>query len=145
MHRNRQFPSLLKRIKTVWIFPYLIFKLHFFVEVPREKVSWQAKERPIRNIYLKNCDELLTSKYFFFSKTCSLPWGFFQSKDLKNPPVFECNTGNRLVKHYEEYIIPSLKKFLFLNEKKCELWEHALWIWLQPQEKRHLSIRLQVS
>lgn len=68
LHRNRQFPSLLKRIKTVWIFPYLIFRLHFFVEVPQEKVSWQAKERPIRNIYLKNCDELLTSKYFFFSR-----------------------------------------------------------------------------
>ena len=45
-----------------------IFRLHFFVEVPQEKVSWQAKERPIRNIYLKNCDELLTSKYFFSRK-----------------------------------------------------------------------------
>ena len=37
-----------------------IFRLHFFVEVPQEKVSWQAKERPIRNVYLEYCDKLLT-------------------------------------------------------------------------------------
>ena len=30
-----------------------IFRLHFFVEVPQEKVSWQAKERPIRNLSQK--------------------------------------------------------------------------------------------
>ena len=60
-----------------------IFRLHFFVEVPQEKVSWQAKERPIRNIYLKNCDKLLKSTYFF-SKTChALPWRFSRVKILK--------------------------------------------------------------
>ena len=50
LHRNRQFPSLLKNQNSLDFPQAYIFRLHFFVEVPQEKVSWQAKERPIRNI-----------------------------------------------------------------------------------------------
>ena len=85
----------------------LWFRLQFFARddvfsVPSEKASWQALERPIRNIFVISkivigflIQSLFTNPLIIFKRIACQEL-IFRSKRSLRSPVFECNTGNSL-------------------------------------------------